>query len=49
MAGTDEIDQGTDLGFARFDGWWVDVGSVEGVKEGCVSKSVSDSRRNSSE
>ena len=46
MAGSDEIDQGTDLGFAWFDGWRVDVGSVESVEEGCVPKSMSDSRHN---
>ena len=49
MAGSDEIDQGADLGFAWFDRWRADVGRVESVKELCVSKSMSDSRPNGSE
>ena len=45
MAGGDEIDYGADKGFPRLDGWWVDVGRVESVEEGCVPKLMSDARR----
>lgn len=38
MASRDEIDYGADTGLARLDGWWVDIGGVEGVEEGCVPK-----------
>lgn len=41
----DEVDDGADHRFARLNGWWVDVGRVEFVEEGCVPTSMSDTKR----
>ena len=32
MAGGDEVDYGADHCFARLNGWWVNVGRVEGIE-----------------
>ena len=46
MAGSDEIDQRANLGFAWFDRLRVDVSRIESVKEVRVPKSLSELRHN---
>lgn len=36
MAGGYEVNDGSDYGFARLDGRWIDVGRVESVKKSSV-------------
>lgn len=44
MARGDEVDYWADDCFTRLDGWWVDVGRVKSVEEGCVPMTLSDTR-----
>ena len=44
MARGDEVDDWADDCFTRLDGWWINVGRVKSVEEGCIPMTLSDIR-----